>query len=88
MATHQDVQIRRLLHAFREPIGSFSVYIGLLERERLTPGAQAYVKAMRAGMKRAVDTFEEIDFWLQNGYPPPVARAVSDAVEPDRGDPS
>ena len=77
MGTHQDLQIRRLLHAAREPIGSFSVYIGLLERERLTPGAQAYLKAIRANMKRAADAFEEIDFWLENGYPRPVTPGVS-----------
>ena len=56
-----------------EPIGSFSIYLDLLERERQTAGAQAYLKAMRASMKRAVDVFDEIDFWLDNGYPRPVA---------------
>jgi hypothetical protein len=73
MATHQSAQIRRLIHTVREPLGSFSVYIGLLERERQTAGAQAYLKALRASMKRAADAFEEIDFWLDNGYPRPVA---------------
>ena len=73
MAPHQSAQIRRLIHAFREPIGSFSIYLDLLERERQTAGAQAYLKAMRASMKRAVDVFDEIDFWLDNGYPRPLA---------------
>ena len=69
VAAHRDLEIRRLLHAAREPVGSFSVYIGLLERERLPHVAQAYVQAIRANMKRAADAFEEIDFWLDNGYP-------------------
>lgn len=73
MASHQSIQIRRLLHALREPFSSFSVYVGLLERERLTPRAQAHLEALRASMKRAVDGFEEIDFWMDNGYPRPVA---------------
>src|SRR5262245_36364181 len=34
VGTHRDVQIQRLCHAAREPIGGLSIYLGLLERER------------------------------------------------------
>lgn len=76
MATHQTEQIRRLIDSIREPIGSLSIYAGLLERERQTAGSQAYLKAMRASMKRAVDVLDEIDFWLDHGYPRPVCAAI------------
>ena len=73
MANHQSAQARRLVQAVREPIGSFSIYIGLLERERQTPAARAYLEAMRASMKRVAEAFDGIDFWLDNGYPRPDA---------------
>ena len=85
MATHQSAQIRRLIHAMREPFGSLSIYLGLLERERQPTSAQDYLKAMRASMKRAVDVFEEIDFWLDNGYPRPVAPSDAPQTASERG---
>lgn len=33
MAIHQSAQIRRLIHSIREPFGSFSIYLELLERD-------------------------------------------------------
>jgi hypothetical protein len=85
MATHQSAQIRRLIHAIREPFGSLSIYLGMLEREKQTASARAYVRAMRASVKRAVDVFEEIDFWLDNGYPRPVASPDSPQTASERG---
>jgi hypothetical protein len=82
MATHQTAQIRRLIQVLREPISYFSIYVELLDRERQTAGAQAYLKAMRANMNRAADVFDEIDFWLDHGYPRPVVQRAVAANSP------
>ena len=61
-------EIRELLHRLREPLGALAIRLDLLEREPLSPAAQINLKAMQVEMERARETFEEVDFVLQNGH--------------------
>jgi hypothetical protein len=58
--------IRELLHRLREPLGALAIRLDLFEREPLSPGARSNLKAMRIDMKCARETFDEVDFILEN----------------------
>jgi len=64
-------EIRRLLHVLREPLGAFSIELGLLDTESMTTADQARVKRMRVEMERASKALTAIDFVVQNGHASP-----------------
>jgi hypothetical protein len=64
-------EIRRLLHALREPLSAFFVYVELLEGTPLTAEAQGYFKAMHAQMDKGRAALDELDFILENGHSSP-----------------
>jgi hypothetical protein len=66
-------EIRRELHALREPLGTLSLQIELFEAESLSTKGQAGVKSMRVSIERAKAVFDDLDFLLENGHPRPAA---------------
>jgi hypothetical protein len=81
VATPDIAEIRRLLHALREPLGAFVIHLELLDREELSVAGRSELKTMRANMERATKVFEDLDFVMENGHaepkPPPIRRPVS-----------
>jgi DNA-binding GntR family transcriptional regulator len=69
MVANMDTsEIRELLHRLREPLGTLAIRLELFEREPLSPAAQSNLEAMQNEMKRARETFDEVDFILHNGH--------------------
>jgi hypothetical protein len=66
-------EIRRLLHALREPLGAFSIELELLDMQSMTTADQARLKRMRIEMDRAASALDEIDFVVDNGHSKPNA---------------
>jgi hypothetical protein len=64
-------EIRRLLHVLREPLGAFSIELGLFDTQSMTTADQTRVKRMRVEMERATKALTEIDFVMQNGHASP-----------------
>src|SRR5678815_3944823 len=65
----EAAEIRRLLHALREPLGAFSIGLELFDTEMMTTADQARLKRMRIEIERASAALADIDFVLENGHP-------------------
>ena len=64
-------ELRRAVHALREPLGAFFINVELLEGTQLTPKGQSYLKAMHAEMEKARAALDEIAFILEHGHRKP-----------------
>jgi hypothetical protein len=70
-------EIKRLLHALREPLSTFAINVDLLEGTQLTAEGQSYLKAMHTDMKKARAALDEIAFIVENGHAPSAPRRSS-----------
>ena len=68
-------EIRRMLHALREPLAAFAIHLELIEREPSTVAAQASIKSMNASLDHVIVVFGEVDFFLENGHRKPIKGA-------------
>lgn len=67
-------ELRLLLHELREPLGAFTIYVALLEREEMTTAAQAYLKTMHGNVERMTAALNALDFALETGASRPSSR--------------
>ena len=75
LAAPDTDQTRRLLHALREPVGAFAIYIALLDDEDLSAGARSHVDAMLVNVEHMMKALTAITsaFSLEVGDSTPLA---------------
>jgi hypothetical protein len=60
LATPRADEIRRLLHALREPVGAFAINVALLDDEALEPAARQRLNAMISNVERMTNALAAI----------------------------
>jgi hypothetical protein len=75
MATPRADEIRRLLHALREPVGAFAINVALLDDEALNEAARQNVNAMLSNVQHMTKALAAITkaFRLEVGDATPLA---------------
>ena len=53
-------EIRRLVHALREPVGAFVIHVSMIEDERLSDDAREHVAAMLSSVERMVGALADL----------------------------
>lgn len=68
-------EIRRLMHALREPVGALVINLSLLDNEGLTPAARERLDAALGNVQRMVEAIATITarFGLECGSSTPLA---------------
>jgi hypothetical protein len=68
-------EIRQLVHALREPVGAFMIYLSLLDDHEFDGEARQHLKAMLEDVSRMSDALAEITrrFGLELGDSTPLA---------------
>ena len=75
MAVPKIDEIRRLLHALREPVSAFSIYLSLLDNGDLGASRRPHLDAMHANVEHMSKALAEITsaFGLEVGGSTPLA---------------
>jgi signal transduction histidine kinase len=60
LSKQPSLDLARLLHALRQPLGSFRMRLELLRDEPLTPNGKEQVAALQHDMVRIAELLEEI----------------------------
>jgi signal transduction histidine kinase len=68
-------ELRALIHALREPVGSFVIRLALLDDEELSDDAQEHIDAMLSSVQRMIRALTEMTsrFELDRGESTPLA---------------
>jgi hypothetical protein len=75
LATPKADEIRRLLHALREPVGAFAINVALLDDEALNEAARQRMNAMLSNVERMAKALAAITqaFGLEVGDSTPLS---------------
>jgi hypothetical protein len=86
MSPPETDETRKLLHALREPVGAFAIYVSLLDDEELSARAQHHLDAMLVSIERMTAALAAITsrFGLELGDSTPLAILNHDR-HPQRG---
>jgi hypothetical protein len=73
-------EIRRLVHALREPVGAFVIHVSMIEDERLSDDVREHVAAMLSSVERMVGALADITsrFGLELGDATPLSMIASE----------
>ena len=79
-------EIRRLVHALREPVGAFVIHVSMIEDEQLTDDVREHVQAMLSNVERMVGALADITsrFGLELGDTTPLSLIASEDFRESR----
>ena len=82
VSSPQPNEIRKLMHALREPVGAFVIRIALLDDEKLSDDARDHINAMLVSVQKMMRALTEMTarFGLDAGETTPLAILSSDCA--------